>query len=244
MNLPERPLVPAGPGLFITATDTEVGKTIVTAGLALALRERDLIPGVMKPVQTGSLAGDPMGDAMVLTRLAGVPEDGTAINLYSFELPVAPLVAARAANATIELEPIRTRAAELSRRYRPLLVEGLGGLAVPVGEGWTMADLAKSLELPLVIVARAGLGTINHTVLTIRVAEQTGLVPAAVVLNEHGQEPDASWATNPALIEDLGGVPVIGRLPSIDPLTPERLREAMLQHLDIGALLPELERIA
>lgn len=227
-------------GFFVTATDTDVGKTVVTAGLALALRERGLTPGVMKPVQTGGLASDPAGDTMVLAKLAEVPEEATAINVYSFESPVAPLVAARAADSTIALEPILTRADELSRRYRPLLVEGLGGLMVPVGEEWTIADLAVSLKLPLVIVARAGLGTINHTVLTIRVAEQAGLVAKAVILNEHGHDPDPSWPTNASLIEDFGDIAVIGRLPSCDPLTPEHLRETVLEHLDIDILLREL----
>ena len=172
-------------------------------------------------------------------RLSRVPEDGNAINVYSFEPPVAPLVAAREAGSSLVLEEIRRRAAELSRRYRPLVVEGLGGLMVPVGEDWTIADLAESLELPLVIVARAGLGTINHTVLTIRVAEQAGLVPRAVVLNEHGQDPDPSWATNAAQIEDLGGVPVIGRLPSVEPLNSENLYATVLEHLAIDLLRSE-----
>ncbi len=229
--------MPFGPGFFVTATDTEVGKTVVTAGLALAFRDRDLNPGVMKPVQTGDLASDPGSDVAELIRLSKVPEAGNSINVYSFEPPVAPLVAARETGASLALDEIVHRASELSRRYRPLLVEGLGGLMVPVGEDWTIADLAVALNLPLVIVARAGLGTINHTVLTIRVAEQVGLKAKAVVLNEHGQAPDPSWATNAAQIEDLGGVPVIGRLPSVDPLRAQNLEEAVRNCLDVDRLL-------
>lgn len=229
--------MPFGPGFFVTATDTEVGKTVVTAGLALAIRDRDVNAGVMKPIQTGGLASDPGSDVVELIRLSKVPEAGNAINVYSFEPPVAPLVAAQEAGTSLAREEIVRRASELARRYRPLLVEGLGGLMVPVGEDWTIADLAVALNLPLVIVARAGLGTINHSVLTIRVAIEIGLNPKAVVLNEHGQDPDPSWASNAEHIENLGGVPVIGRLRSVDPLTSESLEEAVRDCLDIDRLL-------
>lgn len=206
-------------GLFVTATDTGIGKTVVTAALALALAARGRHPSVMKPVQTGNLADDPAGDAMILERLAGVP----VANVYAFRQPVAPLVAARAAGRAIELAPILERARALAS---PLLVEGAGGLLVPVGEGWTIADLACALDFPLVVVARAGLGTVNHTALTVRVARGEGLEVAGVVLNEHGCPPDPSWDTNAALIEELASVPVLGRLRSLPELTRDALRAA------------------
>ena len=208
-----------GRGLFLTATDTGVGKTVVTAALALALAARGLRPSVLKPVQTGNLADDPLGDTMVLERLSGIP----VTNVYAFEQPVAPLVAARAAGRAIELAPILERARALAP---PLLVEGAGGLLVPVGEDWTIAGLARALGLPLVVVARAGLGTVNHTALTVRVARGEGLEVAGVVLNEHGSPPDASWDTNAGLIEELAAVPVLGRMPSLPELTRDALREA------------------
>ena len=209
----------AGRGLFVTATDTGVGKTVVTAALALALAARGRPPSLMKPVQTGNLADDPAGDTRVLERLSGLP----VANVYAFEPPVAPLVAARAAGRAIELVPILERAGALAS---PLLVEGAGGLLVPVGEDWTIADLARALGLPLVVVARAGLGTVNHTALTVRAARGEGLEVAGVVLNEHGSPPDASWDTNAALIEELAAVPVLGRMPALSELSPDALREA------------------
>jgi len=216
-------------GLFVTATDTGIGKTVVTAALALAFAARGHHPSLLKPVQTGNLADDPAGDAMILERLAGVP----VANVYAFRQPVAPLVAARASGRTIELEPILARARGLDP---PLLVEGVGGLLVPVGEDWTIADLARALGLPLVVVARASLGTVNHAALTVRVARGEGLEVAGVVLNEHGCPPDPSWDTNAALIEELASVPVLGRLRSFPELTPEALREAA-EGLELERLL-------
>ena len=215
-------------GLFVTATDTGVGKTVVTAALALALVARGRRPSVMKPVQTGNLADDPLGDTMLLERWTGAP----VVNVYAFELPVAPLVAARAAGRAIELEPILEGARALAS---PLLVEGAGGLLVPVGEDWTIADLARALGFPLVVVARAGLGTVNHTALTVRAARGEGLDVAGVVLNEHGSPLDPSWDTNAALIEELAAVPVLGRMPSLPELGPDALREAA-EGLDLDRL--------
>jgi dethiobiotin synthetase len=192
-------------GYFVTATDTGVGKTVVTRGLATALRARGRDVAVFKPVQSGALANDPTGDAALLG----------ADCIYAFSAPLAPLVAARAEGGTIALEPIAKRAEELAREHELLLVEGAGGLLVPLADGFDMADLAVALGLPLVVVARAGLGTVNHTLLTIEAAQARGLELAGVVLN--GQS-DESTADNAALIEAGSGVRVLALVPLLaDP---------------------------
>ena len=134
-NTVPRPMVNER-GYFITATDTGVGKTFVTAGLAAALRARGRDVAVFKPVQSGALADDPAGDAALLG----------ADCVYAFSAPLAPLVAARAEGRTIALAPIVTRAEELAREHEILLVEGAGGLLVPLADGLDMADLAVALR--------------------------------------------------------------------------------------------------
>jgi dethiobiotin synthetase len=192
-------------GYFVTATDTGVGKTVVTAGLAAVLRARGLDVAIFKPVQSGALADDPAGDAALLG----------ADCVYSFAAPLAPLVAARAEGKTIELEPILERARKLANEHELLLVEGAGGLLVPLAPGLDMADLAVALALPLIIVARAGLGTVNHTLLTIEAAKARGLTVAAVVLNGAS---DKSTADNTALIEASSEARVLARIPRLaDP---------------------------
>lgn len=192
-------------GYFVTATDTAVGKTVVTAGLAAALRARGRDVAVFKPVQSGALADDPSGDAALLG----------ADCIYAFAAPLAPLVAARAEGRTIKLEPIVERAEELAREHEFLLVEGAGGLLVPLADGFDMADMAAALDLPLIIVARAGLGTVNHTLLTIEAAQARGLELAGVILNGKSDE---STADNAALIETAArgassGVRVLAQVP-------------------------------
>ncbi|MGC9974695.1 MAG: dethiobiotin synthase [Gaiellaceae bacterium] len=194
-----------GHGYFVTATDTGVGKTVVTAALASLLRARGRDVAVFKPVQSGALADDPAGDAAILG----------AECVYSFAAPLAPLVAARAEGVTIGLEPILTRAQQLAAKHELLLVEGAGGLLVPLAPGLDIADLAVSLGLPLIVVARAGLGTVNHTLLTIEAARARGLEIAAVVLNG---ESDESTADNAALIEADSGARVLAHIPRLaDP---------------------------
>ncbi len=219
-------------GLFVTGTDTGVGKTLVTAALALALKARGVDVGVVKPVQSGE------GDAETLKRWAGLEEEPEEICPFSFAAPLAPLVAARLEGRTLDLDEVCGRVRTLARHV-VTLVEGAGGLLVPVGPDWTIADLAAALGLPLLIVARAGLGTVNHTLLTLAEARRVGLDVAGVVLNGHGRgsdpnvpgsDPnvtgsDPSVDTNVELIELFGDVPVLARVPWLDgEITSERLR--------------------
>lgn len=228
-------------GLFVTATDTGVGKTVLTAGLALAFEARGRRTGVMKPVQSGNLALDPLGDAMVLREWTGVRESADELNVYALETAVAPLVAARAEGRSLELEPVLRRAEELAARYELLLVEGAGGLLVPLGDDWTVADLAAALGFPLLIVARPGLGTVNHTVLTLRVARALGLDPVGVVLNGYRPDSDPSVEANPSLIESFGHVRVLGCVPWLaGELSRDRVRSTVLEHVDVDALLAAL----
>ncbi|MDX6503618.1 MAG: dethiobiotin synthetase [Gaiellaceae bacterium] len=196
-------------GFFVTATGTGVGKTVVTGALARALRAQERKVAVFKPVQSGALADDPSGDAALLG----------ADNVYAFEAALAPLVAARRAGVTIELEQILRRADRLVSVNEVVLVEGAGGLLVPLADNLLVADLARALGLPLVIVARAGLGTVNHTLLTIEAARARDLPVAAVVLNG---EVDESTDDNAELIGLFGHGPLLLRVPHLDdPATAE-----------------------
>ena len=224
-------------GLFVSATDTGVGKTVVTAGLALALQARGRSVGVAKPVQSGERADDPRGDAMRLKTWTGVSDEPSAITSYAFERPLAPLVAARLEGRAISLRVVLDRLRELAARYEFLLVEGAGGLAVPVGEDWMIADLARSLGFPLLVVARPGLGTVNHTVLTVRGARSLGLDPVGVILNGLRDDTDESWKTNAELIESFADVPVLGRTHWLEgDLTPARLKKMITEQVDVDRL--------
>ena len=221
-------------GLFVTGTDTGVGKTVLTAGIVLALRARGHSVGVAKPIQSGARADDPDGDAMLLKRWTGASESAEEIAPYAFAAPLAPLVAAELEGRAVDRADAVAAVRRVAERYEAVVVEGAGGFLVPVGKDWAIADLAAALGLPLLVVARAGLGTVNHTALTVLAARRLGLEPVGVILNGPGDE---SSPDNARLIARLAGVPVLGHTPLLEgELTGERLRLLVEANVDVGAL--------
>jgi dethiobiotin synthetase len=221
-------------GLLVTGTDTGVGKTVVTAGVVCALRARGHAVGVVKPVQSGALALDPEGDAMLLKRWTRVAESPGEIAPFSFAAAFAPSVAAELEGRAVDRAYLLAHLRAVAERYEAIVVEGAGGLLVPVGEDWTIADLARDLALPVIVVARAGLGTVNHSALTVRVARDAGLEPVGVVLNGPA---DDSTATNARLIERIAEIPVLGHVPQLDgELTGERLGRLVEANIDVDVL--------
>jgi len=175
-------------GLFVTATDTGVGKTYLTALIARSLREIGMRVGAYKPVCSGAdVAADgtvSWADVRTLAEAIGGGADQGRICPLRFKAPLAPPVAARLEGAVIDFERLRDGAAWWQGRVDVLLVEGVGGLLCPLTERETIADLAVELAYPLLVVARLGLGTINHTLLTVEAAQRRGLRVIGVVLNE------------------------------------------------------------
>lgn len=224
-------------GLFVTGTDTGVGKTVVTAALAAALRAEGIDVGVSKPVQSGNLVGDPEGDACRLLDLSGVAGPPESINAYSFQAPLAPLVAARREGRPVDPARVLESVKKVASAHEGVLVEGAGGFTVPLSEGWTVADLAAALGLPVLIVARPGLGTVNHTTLTVTAVRAAGLRVAGVILNGFSPATDESRDTNAGLIAEFARVPVLGGTPMLDgPLTAGRLRAMINDSVDLGPL--------
>ena len=169
--------------VFITATDTEVGKTVVAGAIAGVFRELGYNVGVYKPLQSGHVASNPEGDAARLKVLSGVPTQENEICPYSIEEPLAPRLAMKRAGRVVKLKEITDYYNELLKEFNSLFVEGAGGLAVPYTEDALVIDFAKELQLPLIVVARPTLGTVNHTVLTIAYAKAHGLTVAGVILS-------------------------------------------------------------
>jgi dethiobiotin synthetase len=215
-------------GLFVTGTDTGVGKTEVAAALVTGWRARGLDVGVMKPAQSGVEDGEPT-DADRLRDAAGGGDSLELVCPYSLRAPLAPAVAARLEGVEISLPHLIACAGELARRHQALVVEGAGGLLVPLTESHTYADLAVALGLPVLLVARAGLGTVNHVALTCEALRARGLAVAGVVLNRATAASDPSEPHNAAEIERLSAVRVIASLPfEPDPrLRRERLSERL-----------------
>jgi len=207
-------------GLFITGTGTGVGKTIVTAGLLRKLRRAGEDAVSMKPVQTGAEREDGIFVAPDLhvhweaAELVPPPDEHPLMAPYLYEPACSPHLAARSAGHYPDIAHIKACAVLLLGRHSFLLVEGAGGVLVPLDEEHTMRELMAALGFPVLLVALAGLGTINHTLLSLEALRHAGLNVRGVVLNEAVPEPDASIREdNRDTLERLGGLPVWGPIP-------------------------------
>lgn len=209
----------ATPGLFVTGTDTGAGKTIVAAAICAALRAAGRHVAAFKPVVTGLDEPDerwPM-DHELLAAAAGVPV--ASVTPYTFGPPLSPHRAAELAGALIDPAVVLAHAATAARDADVLVAEGVGGLLVPLTPGYLVRDLAVDLALPLVVAARPGLGTINHTLLTIEAARAAGLHVAGVAMGPWPED-DAEATANAAAIARFGdvGVARIDFVPGPDAL--------------------------
>ncbi|WP_449060898.1 dethiobiotin synthase [Planomonospora algeriensis] len=197
--------------LVVTGTDTGVGKTVVTAAVAALARERGSTVAVVKPAQTGVAENEP-GDLDDVIRLSGVT---TTFELARFPDPLAPAAAARVTGLPpVSLAEAAVRIKELTESHRLVVVEGAGGLLVRFDEeGFTLADLARMLHAPVLVVARAALGTLNHTALTLEAVAGRGLDLAGVVIGSWPAEPGLAERCNVADLEMLAARPLAGVLP-------------------------------
>jgi len=200
--------------LFVTGTDTNVGKTLLSALLVAAL---DAI--YWKPIQTGALDGT---DRQTVINLAQIPEAQTLSETYCFDPPVSPHLAAEASGVRIDLARIRPPA----NLARPVIAEGAGGILVPINDSELMLDLARHLGFPVLIAARAALGTINHTLLTVRALLCAKIRIQGVVMIGHRNK------DNERSVEHFGDVPVIGTIPWLDTIDREALLSAYRSGFD------------
>ncbi|MEW6442889.1 MAG: dethiobiotin synthase [bacterium] len=214
----------AGPrGLFVTGTDTGVGKTFVAAGIAAAFREAGLRTGVMKPVETGCRVRGGKRvpqDGRLLQKASGSEDPLEEIVPYRLLAAVAPRVAADREGVVIRLSAIERACRRIRSRSAMVLVEGAGGIFVPVTRAACMLDLIRLLGLPVLVVARAGLGTLNHTLLTLYCLGKEGIPVAGVVLNDVDGRRDLSKRTNPEMLRQASPVPILARIPHIAGLGP------------------------
>ena len=201
------------PGFFITGTDTDVGKTLVSAWLLTQLEGT-----YWKPIQAGTV---PTTDSATVQRLAQLPVSRVLPEAYLLPEPMAPHEAARRANIAMDMEKLR-----LPPHDGLVVVEGAGGLMVPIADGAYMIDLADSLDLPIILVARSTLGTINHTLLSLEAIRRRGLPLAGVVIS------GAESPHNRAAIERFGQVEVIAEIPFLETVSRDTLK-AVAPELDL-----------
>jgi dethiobiotin synthetase len=206
-------------GIFVTGTGTEVGKTVVAAALARTLAADGLAVAVYKPCVTG-LEEPGESDHELLRRAAGSAQSDEEIAPYRYGPPASPHLAAALAEEEIDPARLRAAAASAAAGAEAIVCEGVGGLLVPLAGEYLVRDLAVELGYPVAVVAAPGLGTINHTLLTLEAARAAGLAVAAVVLTPWPAEPSEIERDNRETIAALGEAEVL-TLPQLDLADPD-----------------------
>lgn len=204
-------------GVFVTGTGTGVGKTLVSAGLARALRKRGVDVVASKPFATGKKAYSSKyrsHDTAMLAEASGTAEPDEELNPFFFQVPTAPLLAAQilkkpTADVHGALFPLK----KLGIKHSFVVVEGIGGVMVPLTESEFVADFARFAGLPVIIVTTPKLGALNHTLLTVRVCREFGLDIAGIIVNMMPQKPDAVEKNTPKMLQKLASVPLLATIP-------------------------------
>lgn len=209
-------------GLVIIGTDTDIGKTFVSAALLSALRRRGIDTGYMKPLQSGAFRKEGIlraPDVEYILEKTGKelePGEYEEVSPVRLELPLAPAVAARLREKEIDLSRVLTSYQRLQEKHKCLLVEGVGGLMVPIAKNTLLPELIKSLNLPVLVVTGPGLGTINHTLLTVKIAGRLGIEVSGIIINNYPVEPDIATRTNPDVISRFLNADILGIIPRFE----------------------------
>lgn len=193
--------------IFVTGTDTNVGKTFVACGIAAALKRRGIDVGVMKPIATGD-----RNDARLLARAAGT-SDLDLINPIFLKPPLSPNVAARISRRTISLDKVWNAFRTLRARHDVLVIEGIGGLLVPILDRYFVADMVRRMRAAVVVVTRSSLGTLNHTLLTLQAAKHFKLDVRGLVVNHLSPRQTLAEKTAVKALKAVCSVPILGVLP-------------------------------
>ena len=210
--------MPKGKVIFITATDTAVGKTVTAFVVGVLLENQGLDVGVMKPVQCAG------GDARFLKKALRLQDELRVINPFYAPEPLSPHLAFRRARIKFDKRRVQDELEKLRTRHDIVLVEGAGGLMVPLTNGYYNADLIADLKAQVIIVARLGLGTINHTLLTINEIQKRGLMIMGVIFCQTKPvRKGLPENTNPQEIEKLSGVKALGIIPYLKPLNKKNI---------------------
>lgn len=230
-------------GIFITGTDTGVGKTFLACGLAAWLKGEGYKVGVMKPAETGCEGSEDNlvpRDAVALKEASGCEAPLEKICPYPMREPLAPSVAAERQGVQIDIDRLMDLYDEARAAHDVVIVEGAGGLLVPLLPSYTYADFAGVLKLPLVVVAANRLGVINHLLLTLEHAACRGLPVLGYILNQMERAPSLAAETNREVLAALTAVPCLGELRYVDdPVARRVLRlEVIEEQLDLQFLRP------
>jgi len=202
---------------FVTGTDTGVGKTVITATLAMCLRKLGIDVGVMKPISSGipQKTGFKSSDVSLLCEAAGITDSEEMINPVFLPIPTSPYDATKILNVSIDMPLIFEKFQNLIKTHQMLLVEGIGGIMTPITKNFFVADMIKAMGLDTIIVTRSTLGTLNHTIMTLSMCKDYEIPVKGMIVNYFDEQGGPAEKNAPATLYELTGIPILGIIPFV-----------------------------
>ncbi len=224
--------------LFITGTDTDVGKTYVTAGLAVTLRKMGIDVGIMKPFAAGTpqKKGFKSEDVEILSRAAQVSDPEDLMNPQFFKMAASPYTASKNLKVKVRVKSVLSSFKKLSKLHSMLLVEGMGGIMTPILKNYFVTNLIKEMKIPAVIVTRTKIGTVNHTIMTCKMCEKYKIPIKGIIINNFDSD-GYSVKTLKRDLQSLTDVPVLGTIPFIENLSDNSLYRNFKKNVDMNSLI-------
>ena len=224
--------------LFISGTDTDVGKTYVTAGLAVTLRRMGIDVGIMKPFAAGiaQKKGFKSEDVEILANSAQVNDSEKLLNPQFFPISASPYTAWKNLKIKPQINSVLSSFKSLSKIHSMLLVEGMGGIMTPILKNYFITDLIKDMKIPTILVTRTKVGTVNHTIMTVKMCEKYKIPIKGIIINDFDSD---GYKTKELTrdLKNLTGVSVLGSIPFIDDLSDSSLNRIFKKNLDLKSLL-------
>lgn len=223
--------------MFVTGTDTDVGKTYITAGLAVTLRKMGMDVGVMKPFAAGTAQkkGFKSEDIEILSKSAQVSDPENLINPQFFPIPASPYTAWKNLKTKPNIKSVLDSFKILSKRHDLLLIEGMGGIMTPILKNYYVTNLIKEMKLPIILVTRSKVGTVNHTIMTCKMCEQYKIPIKGIIINDF----DDGYPIDELRrdLKNLTGVKILGAIPFIKDLSDNSLYKVFKKNLDFKSLV-------
>jgi dethiobiotin synthetase len=226
--------------LFITGTDTDVGKTYVTAGLAVTLRKMGIDVGIMKPFAAGTpqKKGFKSEDVEILSKSAQVSDPENLMNPQFFKMAASPYTASKSLKVKVNVNSVLSSFKKLSKLHSMLLVEGMGGIMTPILKNYFVTNLIKDMKIPTVIVTRSKVGTVNHTIMTCKMCEKYKIPIKGIIINNFDSD-GYQIKTLKRDLQSLTGVPILGTIPYIENLSDDSLYKNFKKNIDMKSLLSQ-----
>ena len=224
--------------IFITGTDTDVGKTYVTAGLAVTLRKLNIDVGIMKPYAAGipQKTGYKSEDVEILANAAQISDPEKLMNPQFFKMAASPYTASKDLKVKVNTKLVLTSFKKLSKLHSMLLVEGMGGIMTPILKNYFVTDLIKDMRIPAVIVARSKVGTINHTIMTVKMCQKYKIPIKGIIINNFDTDGYKIKSLKRDL-KNLTGVSILGTVPYLENLSDESLYRNFKKNIDMKSLI-------